>query len=190
MLPEIRPLPSTSKTSPGRRVSLKAVESPTLNDSQWLSGFCNRATKRPTMSNIQPMTRSGLLVFSRRAVPALLPFGCASYTASLPMEMDRTIVRRVIRTLRSVEKGIPRFRIGHLGRCVRTHRSLDKDAPVSSGSAEWNHLFTADTRRTSFALRQASGFLDVGVSKVSQSAATRDLPLGPESITGFTIVSA
>ena len=32
--------------------------------------------------------------------------------------------------------------------------------------------------------------LDVGVSKVSQSAATRDLPLGPESITGFTIVSA
>ena len=106
------------------------------------------------------------------------------------MEMDRTIVRRVIRTLRSVEKGIPRFRIGHLGRCVRTHRSLDKDAPVSSGSAEWNHLFTADTRRTSFALRQASGFLDVGVSKVSQSAATRDLPLGPESITGFTIVSA
>src|SRR5260221_13399419 len=101
MLPEIRPLPSTSKTSPGRGVSLKAVESPTLNDSQWLSGFCNRATKRPTMSNIQPMTRSGLLVFSRRAVRALLPFGCASYTASLPMEMDRTIVRRVIRTLDS-----------------------------------------------------------------------------------------
>src|ERR1700682_6112417 len=61
MPPEIRPLPSTSKTSPGRRVSRKAVDSFGVNDSQWLAGFCNRAIKRPALSNIQPMIVPHLL---------------------------------------------------------------------------------------------------------------------------------
>src|SRR6266436_2251080 len=55
--PEIRPLPSTSKTSPGRRVSRSAVESLRMDDSQWLVCFCHRAIKRPTLSNIRSMTR-------------------------------------------------------------------------------------------------------------------------------------
>jgi hypothetical protein len=45
---------------------------------------------------------------------ALLPFGYASYAPNVPIEMDRSIVRRLIGTLHLVETTIPRFRIGHL----------------------------------------------------------------------------
>ncbi len=42
---------------------------------------------------------------------------------------------------------------------VRTHRSLDKRcAGLSPGSADWNHKFTPDTRRTSSSLRPRLGF--------------------------------
>src|SRR5260370_14498642 len=81
MLPEIRPLPSTSKTSPGRRVSRKPVKSFGVNGSQ-LAGFCNRAIKRPTISNIRPMTRS---LLQGRCQTARLSFGHLNYTSSVIM---------------------------------------------------------------------------------------------------------
>src|SRR5260370_33000541 len=107
MPPEMRLLPSTSKTSPGRRVSSKAVESFGVNGSQWLAGFCNQAIKRPTLSNIQPMTRSSpflVLVFSRLAVPDSSPAVRSPklHPKRNHREMDRTIAPRVIRTLHSL----------------------------------------------------------------------------------------
>src|SRR5271165_1733827 len=95
MLLEIRPLPSTSKTSPGRRVSRKAVESFGVNGSLLLAGCCNRAIKRPTMSNIQPMARPHLLMFPTWQFPDSSSAARELRPKPSHRETDPTIVRRV-----------------------------------------------------------------------------------------------
>src|SRR3984893_17681713 len=109
MQPEIRPLPSTSKTSPGRRTSRRTVESSGLSGSLGVAGSCSRAIKRPTLSNIQPMRHPSFLVRSLMA-GGRLAVRLRSYTPSLMMERwTGPLYGGVFDTLHLVETGIPWF---------------------------------------------------------------------------------
>ena len=55
--------------------------------------------------------------------------------------MDRTIARRLIRTLHLVEKSIPRFTIGHLGVASELIVDGQRFADLPIGSADWTLQF-------------------------------------------------
>jgi len=97
--------------------------------------------------------------------------------------MDRTIARRLIRTLHLVEKSIPRFTIGHLG--VASERIVDgqRFADLPIGSADWTLQFrrySADfiitTSRSAFSVTlHQQGLIQQGPARGSTHPLARSL---------------